>query len=108
MSGWGLGNFFGGNPKNQKDAPKNAILGLRGTLDMLSKREKHLQNQMDEQDGVARKNVSANKNSEYTLHAREASEPQRQRLTMASTQSQKQHYGERKPSNTSSNKHNHK
>lgn len=70
-SAWGFGNFFGGNAKNQKDAPKNAILGLRGTLDMLSKREKHLQNQMDEQDAVARKNVSANKNSEYTPRARE-------------------------------------
>lgn len=64
MSGWGWGNVFGGNSGKQKDAPKNAILGLRGTLDMLSKREKHLQNQMDEQDATARKNVSANKNSE--------------------------------------------
>jgi charged multivesicular body protein 4 len=31
---------------------------------MLSKREKHLQNQMDEQDVIARKNVSSNKGGE--------------------------------------------
>ena len=60
-SGWGWGNLFGGNAKVQKDTTKNAILGLRGTLDMLAKREKHLQNQMDEQDNIARKNVSSNK-----------------------------------------------
>ena len=61
-NGWGWGNLFGGNAKVTKDTTKNAILGLRGTLDMLSKREKHLQNQMEEQDGVARKNVTTNKN----------------------------------------------
>ena len=64
MSGWGWGDLFGGNSRHQNEAPKNAILGLRTTLDMLAKREKHLQNQMDEQDAVARKNVAANKNSE--------------------------------------------
>ncbi|KAK3113213.1 ESCRT-III subunit protein snf7 [Teratosphaeriaceae sp. CCFEE 6253] len=60
-SGWGWGNLFGGNAKTSKDAPKNAILGLRSTLEMLSKREKHLQNQMDDQDAIARKNVTSNK-----------------------------------------------
>lgn len=59
MSGWGLGWFGGGQAK--KEAPKKAILGLRGQLEMLNKREKHLQNQMDEQDALARKHVSTNK-----------------------------------------------
>lgn len=59
--GWGLGTWFGGT-KQQKDAPKKAILQLRGTLEMLSKREQHLQRQMDEQDAIARKNVTSNKN----------------------------------------------
>ena len=59
--GWGSSLFGGGSAKAQKDTTKNAILGLRGTLDMLAKREKHLQNQMDEQDNIARKNVSSNK-----------------------------------------------
>ncbi|KAF1950520.1 Snf7-domain-containing protein [Byssothecium circinans] len=59
MSGWGLGWFGGGAAK--KDAPKKAILQLRGQLEMLNKREKHLQNQMDEQENLARKYVSTNK-----------------------------------------------
>jgi len=60
MSGvWG---WFGGQSAQKgKDAPKNAILGLRSQLEMLQKREKHLQNQMDEQDKIARANVSSNK-----------------------------------------------
>ncbi|KAH8699546.1 Snf7-domain-containing protein [Ilyonectria robusta] len=59
MWGW----FGGASAQKQKNSPKNAILGLRSQLDMLQKREKHLQNQIDEQDGVARKNVSTNKNA---------------------------------------------
>jgi len=61
MSGvWG---WFGGqSAQKRKDTPKNAILGLRSQLEMLQKRERHLQNQMDEQDAIARKNVSTNKN----------------------------------------------
>lgn len=61
MSGWGWGSIFGGSGNNSREAPKNAILGLRSTLEMLTKRDKHLQNQMDEQDAIARKNVNANK-----------------------------------------------
>jgi len=62
MSGvWG---WFGGqSAQKRKDTPKNAILGLRSQLEMLQKRERHLQNQMDEQDAIARKNVSTNKNA---------------------------------------------
>ncbi|GAP85798.1 putative vacuolar-sorting protein SNF7 [Rosellinia necatrix] len=62
MSGvWG---WFGGNAAaKKKDTPKNAILGLRTQLEMLQKREKHLMNQMDEQDAVARKNVNTNKSA---------------------------------------------
>lgn len=59
MWGW----FGGQSAQKRKDAPKNAILGLRSQLDMLQKREKHLQNQMDEQDAIARKNISTNKNA---------------------------------------------
>ena len=47
--------------QKRKDAPKNAILMLRQQLDMLQKRERHLETQMAEQDAVARKNVSTNK-----------------------------------------------
>ncbi len=57
---WG---WFGGtgSAAARKDAPKKAILGLRQQLDMLQKREKHLENQMAEQDAIARKNISTNK-----------------------------------------------
>lgn len=56
-------NWFGGGPaQKRKDSPKNAILGLRSQLDMLQKREKHLQSQIDEQEATARKHVSTNKN----------------------------------------------
>lgn len=54
--------FGGASAQKRKDAPKNAILSLREQLDMLQKREKHLDSQMAEQDAIARKQVSANKN----------------------------------------------
>jgi charged multivesicular body protein 4 len=61
-------NWFagGGAAQKRKDSPKNAILALRSQLDMLQKREKHLQNQIDEQDALARKHVSTNKNAAKT------------------------------------------
>lgn len=62
MSGvWGW--FGGGAAQRRKETPKNAILGLRSQLDMLQKRQKHLETQIAEQDGIARKNVSTNKNA---------------------------------------------
>ncbi|CAK7209582.1 ESCRT-III subunit protein snf7 [Sporothrix bragantina] len=57
MWGW----FGGGAAQKKKDTPKNAILGLRSQLEMLQKREQHLQAQIDQQDAVARKNVTTNK-----------------------------------------------
>jgi len=63
MSGvWG---WFGGSASKQKNNPKNAILALRSQLEMLQKRERHLQTQIDEQDALARKNVSTNKNGMF-------------------------------------------
>ncbi|KAI1189137.1 vacuolar-sorting protein SNF7 [Nemania serpens] len=62
MSGvWGW--FGGGAATKKRDNPKNAILGLRTQLEMLQKREKHLMNQMEEQDAIARKNINTNKNA---------------------------------------------
>lgn len=60
MSGWGFG-WFGGGGQKKRDMPKNAILQLRSTKEMLNKREKHLQNQMDDQDAIARKYINTNK-----------------------------------------------
>lgn len=61
MWGW----FGGQSAQSRKDTPKNAILGLRSQLEMLQKRERHLQTQMDEQDGIARKSIASNKNGEF-------------------------------------------
>jgi charged multivesicular body protein 4 len=57
---WG---WFGGGAAAQKkkDSAKSAILDLRAQLDMLQKREKHIMNQIEEQDQIARKNVNTNK-----------------------------------------------
>lgn len=58
--------FGGAAAQKRKDAPKNAILLLREQLDMLQKREKHLENQVAEQDSAARKHVNTNKNGTIT------------------------------------------
>ena len=70
MSGWGMG-WFGGGTQKRKDAPKNAILQLRSTLEMLTKREKHLQNQIDEEDAKARKFVTTNKTGTFCYSGRQ-------------------------------------
>ena len=63
---WGA--WFGGNSaQKRKDAPKKAILDLRQQLDMLQKRERHLENQMAKQDEIARENVTTNKTGRQTI-----------------------------------------
>lgn len=62
--------FGGAAAQKRKEAPKNAILLLRGQLDMLQKREKHLEHLMEEQEAVARKNITANKNGKENLFHR--------------------------------------
>lgn len=57
MWGW----FGGASAQRRKDGPKNAILMLRQQLDMLQKRERHLQSQMDEQEAIAKKNHATNR-----------------------------------------------
>jgi hypothetical protein len=68
MSGWGA--WFGGqSAQKRKDAPKKAILDLRQQLDMLQKRERHLENQMAKQDEIARENVTTNKTGGWSHQA---------------------------------------
>ncbi|KAL5001456.1 Snf7-domain-containing protein [Aspergillus recurvatus] len=55
--------FGGAAAQKRKEAPKNAILKLRSHLDMLQKREKHLETLMNEQEAIAKKNVTTNKNA---------------------------------------------
>ncbi|KAI9885956.1 MAG: ESCRT-III subunit protein snf7 [Watsoniomyces obsoletus] len=59
MLSWITGN----GAQKRKAAPKEAIVALREHLDMLQKREQHLQNQMAEQDAIARRNINSNKNA---------------------------------------------
>lgn len=64
MSGWGLGWFGGGgSAQAKKNAPKNAILNLRSQLDMLQKRERHLQTQIDEAEAKAKKFLGKDRKS---------------------------------------------
>lgn len=75
---WGA--WFGGSGgQKRKDAPKKAILELRTQLDMLQKRERHLESQMAKQDEIARDNVTTNKTGrlprqtskdDQTIHSR--------------------------------------
>ncbi|KAI9834897.1 MAG: ESCRT-III subunit protein snf7 [Thelocarpon superellum] len=57
LMGWITGN----SAQKRKAAPKDAIVALRAHLEMLQKREVHLQHQMDEQQAIAKKNISTNK-----------------------------------------------
>lgn len=76
--------FGGAAAQKRKDAPKNAILMLREQLDMLQKRERHLENQMEEQESVAKKNVASNKNGVYTPRLRKRTRA-RQRVNLTLT-----------------------
>jgi len=59
-------SWFGGSAaQKRKEAPKEAILALRGQLDMLQKREKHLEQLIAEQENIAKKNVQTNKNGAH-------------------------------------------
>ena len=63
MWGW----FGGQSAQRRRDAPKNAIIGLRDQLDMLQKRERHVEAQIAEADATARKNISTNKNGKHSI-----------------------------------------
>ncbi|KAI9893837.1 MAG: ESCRT-III subunit protein snf7 [Vezdaea aestivalis] len=57
----GIWSYFGGGAaQKRKEAPREAILGLRTQLDMLQKRERHLENQAADQLAIAKKNATAN------------------------------------------------
>lgn len=63
MWGW----FGGPNAQKRKEGPKNAILLLRQQLDMLQKRERHLESQITDQEGLAKKNLTANNRTGRSL-----------------------------------------
>ena len=61
--------FGGGAAANKKkqDEAKNAIVKLREQVNMLEKKEAHLQKQIDDLTATAKRNVTSNKKGAYTL-----------------------------------------
>ena len=53
--------FGGGGAAKRNNASKEAIVKLRQQLEMLRKREIHMEKQMQEQDAIAKKNITSNK-----------------------------------------------
>ncbi|ANZ73964.1 BA75_01052T0 [Komagataella pastoris] len=58
--------LFGGNNQLKKEAPKKAIVSLREHIALLNKKQQHLQNQMEEQDKLARGSITKNKTAAKT------------------------------------------
>jgi hypothetical protein len=58
------GTLFGGGQaanKKKQDAAKNSIVKLREQVNMLEKKETHLQKQIDDLTATAKRNVTTNK-----------------------------------------------
>ena len=58
------GTLFGGGQaanKKKQDAAKNSIVKLREQVNMLEKKEAHLQKQIDDLTATAKRNVTTNK-----------------------------------------------
>lgn len=53
--------LFGGNNSQKKELPKKAIVELREHISTLLKKRNHLEQQMADQDAIARKNITTNK-----------------------------------------------
>jgi charged multivesicular body protein 4 len=66
MSSW-LGGWFGGGAAKKSQASKEAIIGLRRQLDMLRKREAHVEKQIADEDANARRYINTNKAGMWNL-----------------------------------------
>lgn len=53
--------LFGGNKQQKKELPKKAIVELREHILMLNKKRSHLEQQISDQDQLARKHIATNK-----------------------------------------------
>jgi charged multivesicular body protein 4 len=63
--------FGGGAAANKKkqDEAKNAIVKLREQVNMLEKKEAHLQKQIDDLTATAKRNVTTNKKGVFSVGA---------------------------------------
>jgi hypothetical protein len=62
--------LFGGGQaasKKKQDAAKNSIVKLREQINMLEKKETHLQKQIDDLTATAKRNVTTNKKGTYPI-----------------------------------------
>lgn len=57
--------IFGGKKEDEGPTPSQAIQKLRETEDMLIKKQEFLEKKVEMEIGIARKNASTNKRSEY-------------------------------------------
>lgn len=55
-------NYLFGNTKQKKEMPKKAIVDLREHISTLNKKSNYLESQIKDQEDLARKNISKNKN----------------------------------------------
>lgn len=60
----GIMSYFGGR-KDSKQATRNAIVTLRQQLQMLEKKEEHIQKRIDDETNKARVNATHNKQGEF-------------------------------------------
>lgn len=61
----GFMSYFGGR-KDAKQSTREAIVTLRQQLQMLEKKEEHLQKKVDDEVAKARQNAVSNRNGENT------------------------------------------
>lgn len=59
-------HFFGKSKKKTAEAPKDSIVQMRNTLEMLEKKEKHLDTKIAQEVATARANATSNKQGTTT------------------------------------------
>lgn len=60
-----IGSFWG--RRDTQQVSRDAIVGLRQQLQMIGKKEEHIQKQIEEQTQTAKKNAVSNRMGEYEL-----------------------------------------
>lgn len=61
--------LFGKGKKKEVEAPKDSIVQMRATLDMLEKKEKHLDTKILQEMQTAKQYAVSNKSSNETNHS---------------------------------------
>ena len=64
---YGVTGDGGGAQAKKSQASKEAIVGLRRQLEMLRKREAHVEKQITDEEANARRNINTNKAGNYSV-----------------------------------------